>query len=74
MNNIDSAQKYRLMYDLCMSKLQTSLQEEYLQYGQFLEECDISTLPDNAYKDGKALDYGEVRKLYDEWLKSREKE
>lgn len=30
--------------------------------------------PDNAYKDGKALDYGEVRKLYDEWLKSREKQ
>lgn len=71
MNNIDSTQKYRLMYETIMSKLGTLLQEEYLQYGQFLEECNISTLSDNAYKDGKALDYGEVRKLFDGWLKTK---
>lgn len=64
---------YQLMYDLTMSQIQTLLSEEYMLYGQFLEECNISTLPDNVYKDGKALDYGKVRKLYDEWLKSRNK-
>lgn len=60
-----------------MGKIQGLLQDEWLNYNQFLEEANISVLPDNQYKSeertsyGKPLDYGEVRRLYSEWENSK---
>ena len=57
----------KIIYD----KLEEKLQEEYLNYNDFLQEQNISTLPEphGYYKDGKKLDYREVRRLYDSWCK-----
>lgn len=71
MSNINELQKYRLMHEICMNKLSGLLQDEWMDYCQFLEESNISTLPNNQYKNGRALDYGEVRRLYDLWREKR---
>jgi hypothetical protein len=54
-----------------MNKLDSLLQKELSDYNQFLEECNISVLPDNHYKDGKPLNYGEIAKLRTEWENRR---
>lgn len=54
------------------SELTDELKKEWIQYNTFLDEINISVLPNNYLKDGKYLNYAEVRKLYDEWQKSRE--
>ena len=77
MSNIDKIRKYGFIYENCMNKIQGLLQDEWLNYNQFLEEANISVLPDNCYKsegrtsDGKSLDYGEVRRLFSEWESKR---
>ena len=67
MSNIDKIRKYGFIYENCMNKIQGLLQDEWLNYNQFLEEANISVLPDNHYRNGKPLDYGKVRRLYSEW-------
>jgi hypothetical protein len=71
MSNIDKLQRYRHLYEHCMNKLDSLLQKELSDYNQFLEECNISVLPDNHYKDGKPLNYGEIAKLRTEWENRR---
>ena len=71
MSNINELQKYRLMHEIHLNKLSGLLQDEWMEYCQFLAESNISTLPDNQYRDGKPLDYGEVRRLYDLWRKKK---
>ena len=48
-------------------KIEDLLGRDSLKWCQFLGECGIS-VKDNFYKDGKILDFVEVRKLYDDWL------
>lgn len=67
MSNIEEMQKYRHIYDIHMHKITNLIQDEFNEYNRFLVESNIQTLPDNHYKDGKTLDYGEVRRLYDNW-------
>lgn len=74
MSNLDDLQKYRVMYDITMSKLETLLSEEFIQYNDFLEELDISSLPDGLYRyDGDWINVVELRKFYDEWRKKVKK-
>lgn len=61
------------LYNICLNNTEELVRTEWNLYNDFLEEMDISVLPDNYYKEGKSLNYGEVQKMYNEWLKSREK-
>ena len=73
-NNIIKAcneAQYNYLKQALESKLDGMLKEEYLNYNLFLDEVNISVLPDNYYKDGKPLNYGEVRRLYSEWENKR---
>lgn len=56
---------YQQLYTQCINKLNEMLQEEMNNYSEFLYDEGISVLPDGFYKGGKKLDYGEVRRLYD---------
>ncbi len=66
--NIEKLQKYRHIYDHCMNKISGMLEEEMDTYSKFLCDENISTPPNGFYKDGKKLDYSEVRRLYDKYL------
>ena len=61
-------EKYRHIYDHCMNKISGMLEEEMDTYSKFLCDENISTPPNGFYKDGKKLDYGDVRRLYDKYL------
>lgn len=66
MNNIEKLKKYRYIYETCMNKLDGLLKEEMDNYSEFLYDENIAVLPDGLYKKGEKLDYGDVRRLYDE--------
>ena len=66
--NREKIQKYQHIYDHCMNKISEMLEEEMDTYSEFLYNKVISVLPDGFYKEGKKLDYGEVRRLYDKYL------
>lgn len=70
--NCNEAQaKYLTEY--LKNNLSKEFEKEWFNYNKFLDEVNISVLPDNMYKDGKKLDYGEVRKMYSEWEISAKK-
>lgn len=63
--------QYNYLKQVLESKLDGILKDEYLNYNLFLDEANISVLPNNYYKDGKPLNYSEVRRLYSEWENSK---
>jgi hypothetical protein len=65
---IEELQKYRLMYEHCMNKIDGLLQEELQKYNQFLDEYNISCLPEGIFfYQGGRINREEVKKLYNEW-------
>jgi hypothetical protein len=61
------------VYNIVYTHIGQILAQEMEDYSEFLYENNIGVLPDGFYLKGKKLDYGEVRRLYDEWCKSRDK-
>ena len=62
------------MKNTISNKISDLLQEEWITYNLFLDEFNISTLPEYYYKDGKVIEYEEVKNLYSMWLISRKKD
>ena len=62
------------MKNIITNKISDLLQEEWITYNLFLDELNISTLPKYYYKDGKVIEYEEVKNLYNIWLISRKKD
>jgi hypothetical protein len=71
MTNIEKMSSYKHIYEHCVDKLNNLLQKELSDYNEFLDDCNISVLPDNHYKDGKPLNYGEIQKLRENWENRR---
>ncbi len=63
--------QYNYLKQVLENKLDRMLKDEYLNYNLFLDKTNVSVLPDNCYKDGKPLNYGEIRRLYSEWENSK---
>ena len=62
------------MKNTISNKISDLLQEEWITQNLFLDEFNISTLPEYYYKDGKVIEYEEVKNLYNMWLISRKKD
>lgn len=54
-------------YKIVFSNLSEILQKEWEEYNTFLDDENISSLPDGFYKGGVKLDYAELRRLRDKY-------
>lgn len=61
MNNMEK----EFIHKVVMGKLSEDMRKEWNNYNKFLNEEGISVLPNAFYKDGKKMNYKEVRLAYD---------